>query len=94
MAVYKNIENISAIEDEEEEEDQPEVWNAHWRGYWDQLTPGYGGYLQNVIESHWNSIKHHAVKEVVHRDITKLVPNSRYNYNYYYYLPHLLKRWI
>ena len=72
MALYKNIENISVIEGEEEE-DQREVWNAHWRGYWDQLTPGYGGYLQNVIESRWNSIKHHTVQEVVHRDITTFI---------------------
>ncbi len=44
MALYKNLEKDSMTEEDEDDE-QCEVWNAQWHGYWDQLTPGYGGYL-------------------------------------------------
>ena len=42
-------------------------------GHWDVVTPGYGGYLSNVIEAGWNSLKHSAVSGEEKRDVGILV---------------------
>ena len=33
------------------------VWDAYWRGHWDAVTPGYGGYTSNVQEGGWSALK-------------------------------------
>ena len=38
-------------------DDFPLLLMANWRGHWDMVSPGYGGYIQNVLEGGWHAFK-------------------------------------